>query len=100
LMVGLAIGVSLGLLLSLVGLGYSIYSGEDDRAMYLGLVVGSALAITTMVAVTLGGVIPLMMRRLGVDPAIGSGPMLTTISDMCGFFVTLALATFVIRAIG
>lgn len=99
MMVGIAVGIALGAMLSLVGLIYSVYSGEGDRAIYLGLVVGSALAITTIIAVSLGGVIPLLMRRLGVDPAIASGPLLTTISDMCGFFVTLALATFVIRTL-
>lgn len=98
--VGIAIGISIGAILGVAGFAYSIFGGDGEKAVYLGLVVGSALAITTVVAVCLGGVIPLLMRRLGVDPAIGSGPMLTTISDMCGFFVTLALATFVIRALG
>lgn len=60
----------------------------------LGLVVGAALAINTVIAACFGGGIPLVLKRLGFDPALASGPMLTTITDMCGFFLTLRLATF------
>ncbi|MBI3119193.1 MAG: magnesium transporter, partial [Candidatus Hydrogenedentes bacterium] len=35
----------------------------------------------------------LAMRRLRVDPALASGPLLTTITDMCGFFLILSLAS-------
>ena len=59
----------------------------------LGLVVGAALAINTVVAVSLGGTIPLALKRFGVDPAVASGPLLTTVTDMCGFFLVLSLAS-------
>ncbi|MCA9129324.1 MAG: magnesium transporter [Planctomycetales bacterium] len=59
----------------------------------LGLVVGVALALNTMVAVSIGGIVPLVLRRLGRDPAVASGPLLTTVTDMCGFFLVLSLAT-------
>jgi magnesium transporter len=59
----------------------------------LGVVVGTALALNTVVAVSLGGTIPLVLRRLGHDPALASGPILTTVTDMCGFFLVLSFAT-------
>jgi magnesium transporter len=59
----------------------------------LGLVVGGALALNTVLAVTLGGALPLVLRRMGVDPALASGPVLTTITDLCGFFFVLSFAT-------
>lgn len=58
----------------------------------LGLVVGGALALNTLVAVCLGGAIPLVLRRLRQDPALASGPILTTLTDMCGFFFVLSFA--------
>ena len=58
----------------------------------LGLVVGGAMMLNTVVAVSLGGTIPLLLRRLGVDPALASGPLLTTVTDMCGFFLLLSMA--------
>ena len=60
--------------------------------VYLGLVVGSALALNTMIAVSIGGTVPLLLRRLKLDPALASGPVLTTVTDMCGFFLTLSFA--------
>jgi magnesium transporter len=59
-------------------------------------VVGFALMINTMVAVSLGGVIPLVLRRMKVDPALASGPVLTTVTDMCGFALVLGLATLLL----
>jgi len=59
----------------------------------LGGVVGLALAVNTVVAVSIGGTVPLVLKRFGVDPAVASGPLLTTITDMCGFFLVLSLAS-------
>ena len=62
---------------------------------YLGLVVGSALAANTVVAVMLGGILPLLLKRMKMDPALVSSPLLTTVTDMCGFFFVLSFATAV-----
>lgn len=60
---------------------------------WVGIVVGTALAVNTVVAVSLGGSIPLVLKRLKLDPALASGPILTTVTDMCGFFLVLSIAT-------
>ncbi|MEN0111053.1 MAG: magnesium transporter [Planctomycetota bacterium] len=83
--VGAINGLVLGLLLGGVA---AVYAGNP----WLGLVVGGALATNTLLAVLLGGVIPLVLRRAGVDPALASSPILTTLTDMCGFFAALSLA--------
>ena len=84
--VGVLNGITLGILLGVVA-----WLWKDN--VWLGLVVGGALAINTMVAVSLGGTVPLLLKRIGVDPAVASGPILTTVTDMCGFFLVLSLAT-------
>lgn len=84
-LVGLINGAVLGLLLGGVAM---LWKGNP----YLGLVVGSALAANTVLAVSLGGLIPLVLKGMKVDPALASSPMLTTITDMCGFFLVLSLA--------
>jgi len=86
---GLFNGVVLGSLLGSVAL---LWKGNP----YLGLVVGTALAINTVVSVCLGGVLPLVLKRLRVDPALVSGPLLTTVTDMCGFFLVLRLAGLIL----
>jgi len=63
---------------------------------YLGIVVGIALFANTIVAVSIGGVVPLLLKRFGFDPAVASGPLLTTVTDMCGFFFVLGLATMML----
>ena len=85
-LMGLVNGLVLGVLIGAVALAWK---GNP----YLGLVVGSALALNTLLSVCLGGVLPLFIRRLGMDPALASGPILTTVTDMCGFFFVLAFAS-------
>ena len=59
----------------------------------LGLVVGGALALNTIIAVSIGGTVPLVLKRMRMDPALASGPILTTVTDMCGFLLVLSFAT-------
>jgi magnesium transporter len=84
-LVGLINGTALGLLISGVAWGWK---GNP----YLGLVVGAAMALNTVVAVSLGGTLPLLLKRMRMDPAVASGPILTTVTDMCGFFLILSFA--------
>jgi len=87
--VGLVNGMVLGVLL---GLAAWVWKGN----LYLGFVVASAMALNTVVAVSIGGTVPLMLKRLNFDPALASGPILTTITDMCGFFFVLSFATLML----
>ncbi|HKX45415.1 MAG TPA: magnesium transporter, partial [Planctomycetota bacterium] len=85
LQVGVLNGLALGSIVA--GVAWA-YSGNP----WIGLVVGSALAANTLVAVSIGGVIPLVLRALRRDPALASGPILTTITDLCGFLIVLSVA--------
>jgi magnesium transporter len=59
----------------------------------LGQVIGLAM-VTVLTAAALGGIlIPLMLTKLGVDPAVSSGPFVTTITDVVGFLSFLGIAT-------
>jgi magnesium transporter len=84
---GLINGAVLGTLIGMV-----TWAWKGNPA--LGLVIGLALAANTVLAVSIGGVIPLILKRFNQDPAVASGPLLTTITDMAGFFFVLSLATF------
>ena len=84
--VGMINGLALGLLIGLVAW---VWKGNA----WLGVVIGVALALNTVLAVSIGGVVPLILKRIGQDPAVASGPLLTTITDMAGFFLVLSLAS-------
>jgi magnesium transporter len=59
----------------------------------LGIVMGAAMMINLLAAALAGVLIPLIFRAVGVDPALASGVMLTTVTDVVGFFSVLGLAT-------
>jgi magnesium transporter len=88
-----AIGVINGIVLGiLLGGAAVLWKGNP----YLGLVVGVSLAANTLVAVSFGGLVPLILRAMRTDPALASGPLLTTITDMCGFFFVLSFASILL----
>ncbi len=79
------------------GIGFAVIMGAVAAAWFqiadLGLVIGLAM-ICVLAAAALGGiVIPILLSRLGVDPAIASGPFVTTVTDVIGFFAFLGIAT-------
>ncbi|MEC9373778.1 MAG: magnesium transporter [Planctomycetota bacterium] len=86
LSVGCINGLVLGILIGAVAF---FWKGN----VWLGGVVGVALMLNTLVAVSIGGCVPLVLKRFRMDPALASGPILTTITDMCGFFLVLTLAS-------
>ena len=88
--VGVLNGLALGALLG--GVAY-LWKGN----FFLGLVVGGAMALNTVVAVSLGGLIPLVLKRMKLDPALVSSPLLTTVTDMCGFFFVLSFASLMLE---
>jgi magnesium transporter len=59
----------------------------------LGVVIGAAMVLNLFVAGTAGALIPLVLDRWGVDPAVASSVILTTVTDVIGFLVFLGLGT-------
>ncbi len=61
----------------------------------LGWVIATAMIVTILVAAVVGSLLPGILRKLSIDPAIAGGVVLTTITDVVGFFVFLGLASLV-----
>jgi magnesium transporter len=79
------------------GFCFAIILGAVAAAWFqvtdLGVVIGLAM-VCVLTAAALGGIIiPLVLARLGADPAVSSGPFVTTITDVIGFFAFLGIAT-------
>jgi len=83
--VGTINGLALGALIAAVAWAWK-------GSLVLAFVVGAAMAVNTVIAVSVGGAVPLLLRRAGVDPALAAGPVLTTVTDICGFVLLLGLA--------
>jgi magnesium transporter len=63
------------------------------RSVPLGIVMMSAMVLNLLLAAIMGVTIPLLMQKLGRDPAVGSSVLITAITDSGGFFIFLGLAT-------
>ncbi len=64
------------------------------RDPVLGAVIAVAMVVNILVAAVAGSLLPSALQRLSIDPAIAGGVILTTITDVTGFFVFLGLATW------
>jgi magnesium transporter len=85
---GLGTAVALGGTMVLLSF---IWTRPEER--WVSLVAGLVMATNTLVAVTLGTLLPMGMKRLKLDPALVSGPLVTTTLDTIGFILFLSLIT-------
>jgi magnesium transporter len=84
-LVGLVNGLIFAVLMGIVGV---IWFGS----LALGLVIATAMVINLVVAGLAGIGVPVVLERVGVDPALASGAFVTTVTDIVGFFAFLGLA--------
>nr|MCU0518483.1 magnesium transporter [Oscillatoria sp. Prado101] len=89
ILAGLGTAFSLGLTLILLSL---IWTAPQER--WVGFVAGLVMALNVLVAVTLGTLLPMAFKRLKLDPALISGPLLTTLLDAVGFMLFLSMISF------
>ena len=85
-----AVGIFNGLIwATVVAVVASLWFGNPS----LGFIIGLAMIINLVIAAFAGALIPLTLKRFGVDPAIAGGVLLTTVTDVVGFMTFLGLAT-------
>ncbi len=85
-LVGALGGIAFGVLMGIVAAVWFPAFGWR-----LGLVIALAMLANLVIAGLVGALVPLVLRRLGIDPALASGTIVTTFTDVCGFFVFLGL---------
>lgn len=88
-LVGLINGVAFAVIMGIVGY---VWFGS----LALGGVIAAAMVINLVVAGLAGTGIPIVLEKLGVDPALASGAFVTTVTDVVGFFAFLGLAVVVL----
>jgi len=62
----------------------------------IGMIIGAALIVNLVTAAYAGAMLPMLMRRLGIDPALAGGVALTTVTDVVGLVAFLGLATLIL----
>jgi magnesium transporter len=89
----LGVGLVLGTLVGLLA-GGLVYAWRGNAA--LGLALSLALVLNMALAGLLGAAVPLALKALRLDPALGSGVVVTAFTDVFGFFSFLAIGTLLI----
>jgi magnesium transporter len=94
----LLVGVLNGILFAVLsGLATIFIFGEgQDSSILLGGIIAGAMVINMVVAGLSGIVLPVLLDRAGVDPAVASGVFVTTVTDVVGFFAFLGLASLIL----
>jgi len=87
------VGLLNGLLWSLItGVATTFWFNDYS----LGIIFGVAMLINLTIAAIAGAIIPLILNKMKIDPALAAGLMLTTVTDSIGFFIFLGLATIIL----
>jgi magnesium transporter len=66
------------------------------RDVWLAVAFGAAMVLNLLAAALTGVFLPLALRRVGIDPALAGGVLLTTVTDCCGFATFLGLSTLLL----
>nr|WP_305909072.1 magnesium transporter [Methylomarinum sp. Ch1-1]MDP4521956.1 magnesium transporter [Methylomarinum sp. Ch1-1] len=71
----------------------ALIGGVWFQSASLGLLLGAAMVINLVCAALAGASIPVVLDKVGIDPALAGGVLLTTVTDVIGFMAFLGLAT-------
>jgi magnesium transporter len=86
----LMVGGVIGVCLFLIG---SFFVGDVSLA----LVVGLSMILVIIFAASVGSGVPLLLHRFGIDPAVATGPFITTANDVIGLLIYLGMATLLLK---
>ncbi|KMY45322.1 magnesium transporter MgtE [Bacillus sp. FJAT-27916] len=90
---GLITGVTCGILVTIL-----VFAWQDD--LFLAILVGNSILVSLMVATLAGSLVPLVMNKLKIDPAVASGPFITTINDLISIVIYFGMATIFMSRLG
>ena len=83
---GLITGISCGIVVTII---VYVWKGE----LILAALVGISILVTLIVATLAGSLVPLLMHKMNIDPAVASGPFITTINDLISILIYFGMAT-------
>ena len=85
------VGLSLanGIILALLVLGYGFIQGFDMTVNY---VIACSLVIVIIIAALIGTFVPIVLDKKGIDPALATGPFITTSNDIFGILIYFMIA--------
>lgn len=93
----IAVGLIVGIICAiLVAIAAFLLNGE----LIISLIVGVSMTANILTAATIGTVVPLVFKKVNIDPAVASAPFITTTVDITGLTIYFSMATFLINRFG
>jgi magnesium transporter len=96
----LRVGITLGVLLSIVGFLRTVLVGGTSHPLVMGIVVASSLIAVVTLGTLVGSLMPLLIKRLGLDPAVSSTPFVASLVDVFGLVVYFTVSRVVLNVMG
>ena len=96
---GITSGLILGIGTAIVMVPYIFLKSGNGitYSIFLALSISSALVLAMTISNTMGATIPIIMDRIGIDPAVASGPLITTLNDLVGASCYYLMVYLVLR---
>jgi magnesium transporter len=89
------VGIALALGSMMVLIAALLWTSPTER--WVAFVAGAVMALNTLAAVTLGTMLPMAFKRLNLDPALLSGPLVTTMLDSIGFILFFSIISIALN---
>lgn len=87
-----AVGICLGLVVGALGFGRAFFAAEAGQGVPLAIVVSFSVLAVVTVGSLVGALLPLLIQRAGLDPAVSSTPFIASLSDVVGLLIYLSIA--------
>jgi magnesium transporter len=94
----LLIGLSLGVALGLIGFARGWFAGETVAPLAMATAVGTSILAIVTLSTMIGSLLPLLIRRAGLDPAVSSTPFIASVVDVLGLIVYFAVAQVILHS--
>ncbi len=95
----LVVGALLGLGLGVLGFARAFFTDGHLDPFRLGTAVGVSIVAVVVLAAVVGAVLPMLIKRLGLDPAVSSTPFIASVTDVFGLMVYFSVARMVFGAV-
>ena len=95
----LLIGLSLGIALGLIGFVRGWFAGETVEPIAIATAVGASILAIVTLSTMIGSLLPLLIRRAGLDPAVSSTPFIASVVDVLGLVVYFAVAQLILHLV-
>ena len=93
MVIGVLLGVVYGILITIFS---NIFYHGTENIIYISFIVGISMLFAMLNAATVGTVTPLLLERFNVDPAVATGPLVTTVLDILGVLIYYSIATLIL----